>query len=366
MSLGRALIVGLAVTFLVGVIVFVAAAFLINRVLSARYGDDNYDLSVPPAVAASLVSPGPNKQESPAVDGQSVVWSEFIDGYWQIVHFDLATGFRRQLTDGPYDHIDPSIAAGWVVWWWGEPGGASWVGGWDLTQNRPLDLPTTRVIHPSVSASGVTWIDPDDALTPDGFPTLDGTVSYYDRTSGTVLALAHMRAANAPVGAGEYVVWQAMLGEDLDIYGTVLDGTEPFPIVVADGDQTAPDTDGHTIVWSDSPETSSLQPNPSGDIYGYDLDSRRKFVLSARNGDETGARVSGDWVVWQVRLGDRVSIYAYDMASEALVPLATGEGEGNGFPDISENTVVWVQSTPWQDRSAISQIALATLPVVQP
>jgi beta propeller repeat protein len=366
MSLGRALTIGLAVTLLVGAIGLVAAAFLINRVLSARYGDDNYDLSVQPAVAVSLVSPGPNKQESPTIDGQSVVWSEFIDGYWQIVHFDLATGLRRQLTNGPYDHVNPSIAAGWVVWWWGEPGGASWMGGWDLTQNNPLELPTARVIHPSVSAAGVMWVDPDDALTPDGFPTLDGTVIYYDRTSGTTLALAHMRAANAPVGAGEYVVWQAMLGEDLDIYAIALGDTEPLSIAVADGDQTAPDTDGHTIVWSASREPTRLQTNPSGDIHGYDLDSQRELVLSVRNGDETGAKVSGDWVVWQVWLGDRVSVYAYNMMSEALVPLATGAGEGNGFPDISGNTVVWVQSTPWQDRSAISQIAMATLPVVQP
>jgi TolB protein len=312
-----------------------------------------YDTTRESSIHAIVISPSPNDQNEPAIDGTRIVWSEKIEGYWQIILFDLTDNSHHQLTSDPLDHVYPSISGDNVIWWQGERGGPEEVAGINYATQEPLPLPKEQVACPQIGDTGLVWTGPIDIA------SLTNPVVYFDLKAQESHTLVQGRGAACPSISGTVVVWEESRNENTDIYGYDLTSNVEFPVVVAPGGQEQPQISGNIVVWADS--RNGRAPNDH-DIYAYDLKGKREFVISARGGDERDPKISGDIVVWTDSVGSNVDVYAYKVSSHTLITIAANE-HANGQPDISDMTVVWIQWERPNDRYAHSQIMLGQIPV---
>jgi beta propeller repeat protein len=121
-----------------------------------------YDATRESSIPAIVISSSPNDKNEPAIEGSRIVWSEKIEGYWQIILFDLTDTSQHQLTSDPLDHLYPSISSDNVIWWQGERGGAEEVAGINYATREPLPLPKGQVVGPRIGDSGLVWAGPLD------------------------------------------------------------------------------------------------------------------------------------------------------------------------------------------------------------
>ncbi len=340
-------LIATAVLLLLGAILWLSHAAVMMLIAVTP----EYEPARQGSIPSVTISPSPNDQREPAIDGFKVVWSEKIDGYWQIVLYDLEMQSRRQITSDAFDHIRPSISGDKVIWWQGEAGGADFIGGMDCTTGLPLALPITRVAQPKIDHARIVWSGNIDTV------SLINPIVLFDVNTQVTETIVQTRGGFWPDVSGDIVVWMDLRNGTPDIYGYDLQSKQEFEVVVADGEQAMPNTDGRFVVWQDARRDPGSNDY---DIFGYDMREHREFVVSARKGDERSPKVDGDYVVWFDFVGSNVDVYAYDLQRHTLLTIAADE-HANGDPDISGGIVVWTQYERPNDRYARSQILLGQI-----
>jgi outer membrane protein assembly factor BamB len=344
---GKAIVLGLV--FIMGIPIL-ALALVIAR------DKPNYDLYSYMSLNGVVLSPSTDRQQSPAIDGRRVVWSELIDGYWQIVVIELNTGQRTQLTSDEQDHIDPSISGNIVVWWYGPLGGALYVQGVDLATGSPLFEDEKLAVRPRAGTSGVTWIGFSEVV------AVESSLLFVDyETHGERAVFRTNRDVNGVVEADGVIVWHERRADDYDIYAYDLSRRVEFPIAVRPGDQAGPDIENGTVVWGSS---QSGEPN-DGDIYALDLATGTEMVVSARDGNEYNPRISGRFVVWTVFLGHVNGVFGIHLDAQQLVAIAIDD-RTNSQPDISGRIVVWTQADRLFEPNSPSRIMMTELAGAEP
>lgn len=120
----------------------------------------------------------------------------------------------------------------------------------------------------------------------------------------------HSLPENDPKGYELLAVWQDDRSGNWDIYGAYIDkdtyAVKEFPICVAPGDQTDPDTDGYVVVWEDT-------RNGDHDIYGYKLDAKEEFPICVTPAEQRDPMAGGMRVVWQDDRRGNWDIWVYDV-----------------------------------------------------
>jgi beta propeller repeat protein len=275
------------------------------------------------------VWPTTDDQELPDIDGDIVVWQQFVAEYgdYDIYVADLSTTLKAGMNnpDDPLvviigddsDQMRPAVFENVVVWqdYIVEDGS----GDWDIAGS---DLSTTLKAGDS------------------------------DREQPVMFAISNIfgNDEQSPAIHGNIVVWQDGAEGDYNIFGAdITDPNNPAEFVIADfeHDQQKPAIYRNTVVWQDSYYGDE-------DILAADIWMRNKpaeFGVSLSEFDQQHPAIWGDIVVWADNYFGDMDIYAADLSptlnagiSDPNNPvefaITTSEAEQTN-PDIDRNIVVW-------------------------
>jgi len=283
------------------------------------------------------VWPTTDDQEAPDIDGDIVVWQQFVEEYqdYDIYVADLSTTLKAR--------PEPVEGAG---------------------MNNPDDSLAVIIgdandqMHPVVFENIVVW---QDYIFQGGSGDWDIRGSdITDREQPVMFAVSNISANDeqAPAIHGNIVVWQDGAEGDYDIYGADLTTTlkagitdlyNPVEFAVANfqRDQRRPAVYRNTVVWQDSYFGDQ-------DILAADIWMRNKptdFGVSLAEFDQQRPAVWGETVVWVDNYFGDMDIYAADLSTSLKAgisdpenpvefPITTNEQEQTN-PDIDRNIVVW-------------------------
>lgn len=142
-----------------------------------------------------------------------------------------------------------------------------------------------------------------------------------------------------PAISGKWVLWKDKGQATREISGLNLETGLNFAISTVNDVNFPVDVDGDVVV--------ALEYNGSSEwgIFGYRLPEGSRFNISPLKGDayfsRSTPRISGSTVVWAEGHVNAWDIYAYDLASQQLLPISTNPAHQEALA-ISGNYVVWL------------------------
>jgi len=313
------------------------------------------------------VWPTTDDQEMPAIDGDTIVWQQFVaeHGDYDIYVADLSilldAGMNRPddpllfVIDEAGDQTNPAIFQDVVVWQ--DFIVADGAGDFDIRSadisdpNEALIFTVTEIVdndeqNPAIHGRLVVWqdgpagdfgiygADITDLSNPIEFPIANfefdqqspaiyrNTVVWQDmyfgdwdilaadiwlrnRPADFGVSLIEHEQTN-PAVSGDVIVWQDNFSGNWDIYAA--DTSEPnkgveFAVATGESSQTNPAIDAHLVVWQDNRASN-------WDIFGYNLTTGRQFRITDDRADQTNPAISGKTVVWQDNRDGNSQIYA--------------------------------------------------------
>jgi len=267
------------------------------------------------------VWPTTDDQEMPAIDGDTVVWQQFVAEYGD---YDIYVANLSTLLDAAIDKPEDPLL--FVI---DEAG--------DQT-------------NPAIYQDVVVW---QDFIVSDGAGDFDiSAADISDPNEALIFAVTQIvdNDEQNPAIHGRFVIWQDGPAGDFGIYGadiTDLGNPIEFPIANFEFDQQSPAIYRNTVVWQDMYFGDS-------DILAADIWLRNRpadFGVSLIEHEQTNPAVSGDVIVWQDNFSGDWDIYAADLStslkagfSEPNNPfefaIATGESSQTN-PAIDGHLIIW-------------------------
>jgi len=309
------------------------------------------DISDPASPQVFAIANYPNDEQNPAIQGDFVAWEDNYYGDWDIYFRDISQSGRREvlLTNLPYDQTNPAVYGNMIVWQ------DNTYGDWDIAGANVIDpnslfyiasFPDYDQTNCTIYRDMLVWQDNDIGLSnPKGKWNIVGAdILRLDKPKWYELVLSAEDKVNVAI-AGDYIVWQELAGTDWDLWAAdITNPDEPqlLPIAVGSGTSMNPDIDGNIIVWQDD-------LNGDWDVYGYNLTTREEFIISDNQpgqqvfSDQTNPRISGRTVVWQDNLGGAWGVYAVVLDGpeaarrQARLP---GDADGNGVVNMADLALV--------------------------
>ena len=345
------------------------------------------------------VWPTTDDQEAPDIDGDIVVWQQYVADYGD---YDIYVADMNNPDDplvviigNENDQMRPSVFENIVVWQsWGlltedyiiQDGSGDWdIQGSDISdREQPVMFAVSNIFgndeqSPAIHGNIVVWqdgaegdydiyaADITDPASPAEFAVAAferdqrrpavyrNTVVWQDSYFGDEDILAAdiwMRNKPAEFGVslvemdqqrpavwGDIVVWADNYFGDMDIYAAdTSDSNAPveFAITANEAEQTNPDIDRNIIVWQDN-------RNGDWDIYGYNLTTRREFQITNEPHDQTNPAISGNTVVWEDSRDGNLQIFAIVLdgpeAAQCTSKL-TGDINGDCIVDFIDYTLM--------------------------
>jgi hypothetical protein len=170
-------------------------------------------------------------------------------------------------------------------------------------------------------------------------------------------------ADTSPQTAGGYVVWQARVDGDWEIFlYNANDNTGPFQITDNTYDDIAPNTDGRYVTW-----TAASAPN--GEIFIYDIATSITTQITDNTAHDANPKVFNGRVVWLSKAlaeftlapGD---IFLYDIASGTTTNVSALLDPTNIYDDygfrFDGQQIFWIQHDFQLESSANYLYDLAT------
>ena len=276
------------------------------------------------------VWPTTDDQEAPDIDGDIIVWQQFVEEYQD---YDIYVADMNNPDDplvliigDANDQMSPAVFAPF-----------------DSAQGEDL-------LHAERRRGIVVW---QDYIVSGGSGDWDIRGSDIADLQQPVMFAVSSIIGNdeqAPAIHGNIVVWQDGEEGDYDIYGadiTNLASPAEFSVADFDRDQRRPAIYRNTVVWQDSYYGDQ-------DILAADIWMRNKpdeFAVSLTEFDQQRPAVWGDIVVWADNYFGDMDIYAADLSTslkagisdpENPVEFAVASNEAEQMnPDIDGNIVVW-------------------------
>jgi len=283
------------------------------------------------------VWPTTDDQEAPDIDGDIVVWQQFVEEYqnYDIYVADLSTTLKAGMNnpDDPLvviigdanDQMSPAVFA-------------------------PFDSAQGEDLHAERRRGIVVWQDyifqggsgDWDILAADLSTSLKAGDS--ERQQPVIFAVSNIfgNDEQAPAIHGNIVVWQDGAEGDYNIFGADITNPESpaeFAVAGFERDQRRPAVYRNTVVWQDSYYGDQ-------DILAADIWMRNKpadFGVSLAEFDQQRPAVWGDIVVWADNYFGDMDIYAADISdpdNPIEFAITSNEAEQTN-PDIDRNIVVW-------------------------
>ncbi|MBF6613311.1 MAG: hypothetical protein IVW55_09305 [Chloroflexi bacterium] len=333
------------------------------------------DVSAPFTLAG-----GAGNQVSPAMSGNTLVYSNCRSADCNIAGVDLSTRQGFPISEGASDEEQPSTDGIRVVWRDGRNAASS------ETDNRlnnfdiygaylsdkkafPISKAPQMQNRPSVWGNTVVWADFRDATAPND--QTSGDIYMYDLASGQETLISNAKSAQVkPVTNGKVVVWADYRNEpdpqgvNSDLYGYDLVTKQEFVISNAPDEQTDPAISGNIVVWADY-----RKGDDTSDIYGYDLTAKKEFPISTAQGSQIQPAISGNIVVWadsrnepDQKNGANFDIYGYDLNTGQEFPIYVGAGT-QSTPEVSGSTVAWEDASKGNSDQDIMGATISGIPL---
>jgi beta propeller repeat protein len=272
-------------------------------------------------------------QESPAIDGNSIVWEDTRNFTSDIFLFNIISGDETMVTE---------------------------------------DTDDSNQMSPDISGNRIVWADDRTKGFDENYGafTFDIYLSLIPHEEEILLSpnMPYLSLENPHI-SGNYVVCEGLdlLTGTYDIYLCTLEGglenvvwsnlTPDTPYT----DQKNPDISGEYVVWDGVDELTNKH-----DVFLYHIPSGVTTLLSddTPESDQQDPSIHEDKVVWEdTRLNTDVhDIVVYDIPSHSLLFLAPTINIDQVSPDIYKNRVVW------QGQSAVGEydVCLFTIGIDKP
>jgi len=275
----------------------------------------------------SGICTGTSDQKSPAISGETVVWSDRRNGNYDIYGYDFARESEFVICTAGHHQTNPAIDGDIVVWQDYRNGNYD-IYGYDLSSGSEFAICTENggQYSPAISGDTVVWSDERNGSYDD--------IYGYDLSSQAEFAICTESGEQRnPAIAGDIVVWSDRRSGNDDIYGYDLSTGSEFAICTENGNQYSVAIAGDIVVWSD-------QRNGDNDIYGYDLSSQTEFAICTESGEQRYAGIDGDIVIWSDQRNGDDDIYGYDLSSGTEFAICT-EGDNQLYAAIDGDIVIW-------------------------
>ena len=286
--------------------------------------------------------------DSPAIDGNRIVWSDNREGLYATYLYDSLAGNETRIS--PADSMNPQYPR---------------ISG-DLVVYQDDNMLFSDIFLYNI-LSGETTAITNDPLVEHKYPAISGTrIVWEDHRSGTPVIYLHdtssstesvvsssLSAQTNPDISGDLVVWEDDRNGNQDIYLYNLSSAEEIQITDDPGDQTKPAIYGNRIVWMDSRNGVTSEVFINGTAPGLEH-SLTPDAIAVNHQDPA---IWGMKVVWQH--GDS-AIYMNDtsLGPSSLVPIDTLPDSIPTDPKISY-TSVYGDRVVWKETS-LSEIFLYT------
>jgi beta propeller repeat protein len=266
-----------------------------------------------------------NEQNTPAISGTTVVWTDFRLGIANIYCKYLNEPNDFALSSSNKPQVNPDIDGNIVVWV--EDGD---IFGYDLANSECFNVCVDESVKdkPAVSRNKVVWQENGDIYGID----LSG--------GGKFLICGATGTQSNPDIDGNYVVWQDERGTNADIYGKIW-GQAGEKLICTNGEhQKYPKISGLMVVWQDyrNPSTTT-----GTDIYGKHWNDTDDTPICVAANSQNSPKVCGNIVVWKDAAYD---IYYCDLSvsGHPSVFLAGGNDIMTN-PAVNNYTVIWENQT---------------------
>ncbi|MBF6614943.1 MAG: hypothetical protein IVW55_17695, partial [Chloroflexi bacterium] len=305
---------------------------------------------------------GAGNQLSPAMAGNTLVYSNCQSANCNIAGVDLTTRQGFPISEGTWDQQQPSTDGIRVVWRDGRNAASGEtdnrlnnfdIYGAYMSDKKAFTISKAPQMQnrPSVWGNTVVWADFRDANAPND--QTSGDIYIYDLASGQETLISNAKSAQVkPVTNGKVIVWADYRNEsdpqgvNSDLYAYDLVTKQEFVISNAPDEQTDPAVSGNIVVWADY-----RKGDDTSDIYGYDLTTKKEFPISTAPGSQIQPAISGNIVVWadsrnepDQKNGSNFDIYGYDLDTKQEFPIFVGAGT-QSTPKVSGTTVAWEDAT---------------------
>ncbi len=310
------------------------------------------------------VWPTTDDQEAPDIDGDIVVWQQFVEEYQD---YDIYVADMNNPDDplaviigDANDQMQPAVFENIVVW-------QDYIASadWDILaadisdREQPVIFAVSNIFgndeqSPAIHGNIVVWQDGAEG----DYDIYGADITNYESPAEFAVA-GFERDQRRPAVYRNTVVWQDSYYGDEDILGADIwmrNKPAEFGVSLEEFDQQRPAVWGDIVVWADNYfgdmdiYAATWHGLPARGIHGQDgqpmgmdVPSPVEFPIVANESEQTNPDIDRNIVVWQDNRNGDWDIYGYNLTTHHEFQI-TNEPHDQTNPAISGNTVVWEDS----------------------
>jgi beta propeller repeat protein len=295
-------------------------------------------------------------QNSPAVSGSNVVWTNFDPagaGNFDIFFLDVAGSSPAvNLTNTPDEQeFLEDIDGGNVVF---THNGAATPGDivvYDTAigaaQTIAAGGASLHFEQPAIRGRYIVFLRVGAQTDVDGFDNVLGLPFAAQVTNDAAIQAR-------PRVAGDFVVYEDYASGSSDVFASRISTSgPPFAVAATANDEVTPDIDGSTIVYV-------AHVGGSDQVFAYDLDTGAIRQLTTAVSTKVLPRISGSRVVWADDRNGNLDLYSYDLAANREEAVVVGPGD-QFLSDIDGNRIVYTSNA-----SGFEEVYLFTISAPPP
>jgi len=284
--------------------------------------------------------------------GDTVVYKDHRGGQPAVYATNLLTGAEMPISVTNGTQNNPSVYGDWVaymktrmVWdendsaW--EDRGDIWVYNMATGERKQISDGTGEECNPYIYGDHIAWVDwnaDNDPIDPWDSPPYVSVIKVYDMATSTEATIAHKpdRSVRCVSVHENYVLYRDATDWASTVYAYDLETSTETTVVAARNGLEDPYMWGKWIVWSDA-------SSGTDSIYAYNMDTKAITLVSSGTHSAYSPDIWEGKVVWREDRGTGTGydIYMKDLASGVETVICDDPAK-QGRPRISHGAVTWV------------------------